>query len=386
MNKKRNEEQVIEDNTIDKVKANPKKNEKEKKSTKGMYIGYAPRVIGFAFLFAILFAASYSLLMKSFSYSDSTTVSYTNAGNIDYKVYLKPNDFYEKAYLDKNMVYVTSLIKSINIDFSYQFATSEAINADFNYDVIGTLQLSDDSGANVYYSKDYTLLKNKQAKIEKNNMYSVKESIVVDYDYYNNLANKFKSSYGIDASSNFVIKFKVNSNVADKGINDSKNMTVTIPLSQRAINIKYDTSGINDSRDVTTESTFKLSNKLFVAIAAVLFILSVACLLKFLEMAFLALGKKSEYDKYLDNIFKNYDRLIVETKTMPRFDDKNIIKIEKFEELLDARDTLKQPIMYFNISSHNKCYFYINRGRDVYLTVIKAVDLEEKKDGKKKKK
>ena len=75
-------------------------------------------------------------------------------------------------------------------------------------------------------------------------------------------------------------------------------------------------------------------------------------------------------------MFKEYDRLIVETKTPPRFDDMNIIKIMKFEELMDARDTLKQPIMYYNISSHNKCYFFIKHDDDVYLTVIKAVDVE----------
>ena len=388
MDKKRIEEEV----KVDKVKKKEKKEKVNKKivkdknsSKKSIYVGFSPRLLCFGFLFALLFALSYFLVVRSFSYSETKKVSYANGGTIDYKVYLKPNDFYEKPYLDKNMVYVTSLIKSINIDFNYQFNIDDPSDVNFDYDIVGTLQLSDDAGTNVYYSKDYTLLKNKKAKINKNTSYNARESIVVDYDYYNNLANKFKSSYGIDATSSFVIKFKLNSNCEEKSINETKNMTVTIPLSQRAINIKTDISGINDSKAITSESKYQLDNKLFIGIAVVLFIISVACLLKFLELVFLMLGKKSEYDKYLDNIFKNYDRLIVETKTMPRFDDKTIIKIEKFDELLDARDTLKQPIMYFNISSHNKCYFYINKGNDVFLTTIKAVDLEEKKNEKKKK-
>ena len=262
--------------------------------------------------------------------------------------------------------------------------TDQANDLDFNYSIIGTLQISDDSGANVYYSKDYTLLKNTQIKAQDKSSHNIKETITIDYDYYNNLANKFKSSYGLDAKSNFIVTFKVNKNVEKLNINESNSMTMTIPLSQRAINIKTDTATINNTKSITSESSVTLSNKLLVGIAAVLFIASVAMLLRFLELVFMSFDKKSEYDKYLDKIFKEYDRLIVETKTMPRFDDKNIIKIEKFEELLDARDTLKQPIMYFNISSHNKCYFYINKGKDTYLTVLKAVDLEAKNEKKKK--
>ena len=371
-----------------KEKKKPVKKEKAPKVVKapkvGLYISYGFRVIMFGLLFGILFGCSYLLVMKSLSFNEAKTLSYTDGGNIDYKVYLKPNDFYEQPYLGKNMVYVSGLIKNVSADFSYQFMLNDSYDMDFNYSIIGTLQISDDSGANVYYSKDYTLLKNTQIKAQDKSSHNIRETITIDYDYYNNLANKFKSSYGLDAKSNLVITFKVNKNVEKLNINESNSMTMTIPLSQRAINIKTDTASINNTKSITSESSVTLSNKLLVGIAAVLFIGSVAMLLRFLELVFMSFEKKSEYDKYLDKIFKEYDRLIVETKTMPRFDDKNIIKIEKFEELLDARDTLKQPIMYFNISSHNKCYFYINKGKDTYLTVLKAVDLEAKNEKKKK--
>ena len=382
MNKKETEQK---DN---KPKTKPTKKEKvtnvNKKSNGGLYISYGIRVVVFGLLFGLLFGCSYLLVMKSLSFNDEKTFSYTDSGNIDYKVYLKPNDFYEQPFLGKNMVYVSGLIKNIYADFTYQFLLDDVKDMNFNYSIVGTLKISDDSGTNVYYSKDYTLVKNTQVKAKSKASQSVTESISIDYDYYNNLANKFKSSYGLDAASNFVITFKIAKNVEDLSINETSSMTMTIPLSQRAISVKTDTSSINNTRNIISASSVTLSNKAFVGIAAVLFIISVGCLLRFLELVLMSFGKKSEYDKYLDKIFKEYDRLIVETRTMPRFDDKNIIKIEKFEELLDARDTLKQPIMYFNISTHNKCYFYINKGKDVYLTVLKAVDLEDKNEKKKR--
>ena len=388
MDKKRIEEvETTEDVKVKKKK--PKKEKKVKvKPTKtakgGMYLGYFTRVALFGILFALLFSASYFLVRNSFSYKDARIVNYQDSGSIDYKVYLKPNEFYEQSYLGKNMVYVSGLINTVNIDFNYQFLLDEITDMTFSYTIMGKLQISDDSGANVYYSKDYVLLGSKQAVVEKKNVYNIKESIAVPYEKYNDLANKFKSSYGIDAASNFIITLKLNKVINDLNLNESNEMTVTIPLSQRAITIKSDSSGMNNNRSITSESTVSLDNKVYIGIAVISFIVSVAMLLKFLELVVAYFGKKSEYDRYLDKIFKAYDRLIVETKTMPRFDDKNIIKIQKFEELLDARDTLKQPIMYFNIADHTKCYFYISVGNDVYLTVVKAVDLEEKKNDKKK--
>lgn len=381
MNKKE-KNKLKEQPAIKAMKVKKEKNTSRKK----IYISYELRVILFGILFVALFGASYILVMKSISFNESKTTSYSDNGNIDYKVYLKPNDFYEQQYLGKNLVYVTSLIKNITADFSYQIQLSDAHDVELNYSIIGTLQISDSTGSNVYYTKEYMLLKNNRVKIDNKNNYNLSESISVDYDYYNNLANKFKSSYGLDASSSFVINFKVNKVISGMNVNETNNMTMTIPLSQRAINISSDSAALNSTKNITSQSGYSLDNKLFVAIAAVLFICSVAALLRFLELVFLIFGSKSEYDKYIDKVFKEYDRLIVQTKTMPRFDDKNIIKIEKFEELLDARDTLKQPIMYFNISSHNKCYFYITKGNDVYLTVLKSVDFESKNKAKKKKK
>ena len=369
-----------------KVKVKKEKVKKEKTKVNGLYLGYFTRVVLFGLLFALLFSTSYFLVKNSFSYKDARVVNYQDSGTIDYKVYLKPNEFYEQPFLGKNMVYVAGLINTVNIDFNYQFLLDEMTDMNFNYTVMGKLQISDDSGANVYYSKNYVLLNSKQDKVEKQNVYNLKESVSVDYEKYNDLANKFKSSYGIDAASNFIVTLKVNKSVNDLNLNESNEMSVTIPLSQRAISIKSDASAMNNNRSITSESSVSLDNKVFIGLAVISFIASVACLLKFLELVVAYFGKKSAYDSYLDKIFKQYDRLIVETKTMPRFDDKNIIKIQRFEELLDARDTLKQPIMYFNISDHNKCYFYISVRNDVYLTVVKAVDLEAKKNEKKKRK
>jgi hypothetical protein len=72
-----------------------------------------------------------------------------------------------------------------------------------------------------------------------------------------------------------------------------------------------------------------------------------------------------------------YDRVIAESYTAPNFENANIIKIKKMGELLDIRDNLKLPIMYYNVISHQKSYFYIKHDSDIYLMVVKVADLKD---------
>ena len=57
----------------------------------------------------------------------------------------------------------------------------------------------------------------------------------------------------------------------------------------------------------------------------------------------------------------------------------NIIEVKKFTELLDVRDNLKVPILYFNIIKNEKLIFYIKDNNDIYLLNIKNIDLINKK-------
>ena len=70
--------------------------------------------------------------------------------------------------------------------------------------------------------------------------------------------------------------------------------------------------------------------------------------------------------------------MIVETETAPVINDNiNVIKVGKFQELLDVRDNLKLPIKYYVVNKHQKCYFFISHEEELYLLTIKEVDLEE---------
>ena len=353
---------------------------------KNSYIGYNLRLVIFAVLFFVLFAASSFLVINSLTINDERVISYRENGGLDYRVYLKQNNFYESEYLGRDMSYVASLIKNIDIDFNYQFMISENVDLNYGYSVVADLRITDQSEENVFYEKEFVLLDEQKENKKNNNQYSLSKKISIDYDYYNNIANEFQSSYGVDGASNLYVYLKINKDIKDgtesSVLNNSSNMSVKIPLSQRAININIDDNGINSSNNIIKEKTVSYDANISLVFAIILFVGSVASLLKLLELLSLLFTKKSKYDKYVEKILRQYDRLIVETPTCPDLEGKNIIKINKIEELLDARDNLKLPIMYHNLVNHQKCYLFIRERNNIYLMTIKASDIEAEKSKK----
>ena len=346
------------------------------------YMSYERRVI--VHLIIVLGCAILStiFLTRSLSTGHQERISYQEGSNLDYKVYLKKNDFYETQYLDKNMVYVASLIKKIDVDINYVFNIDKKSDINFDYDIIGKLSITDNDEKNVFFEKEYTLLENKTLNMVAAKKQNISEQISINYDYYNNLANKFRSDYGIETKSNLTVYFRVNQKSAGNSefkLNNNSNMTLTIPLSEKAINIKMDYKEINKNSQLFNDTSVVVSNYIFVGVSIILIIVIIIFIGPLIKLLLNMRTKKSTYDKYIDKILNEYDRLIVNTTTPPNMINNNIVKVNTFEELLDVRDNLGLPIKYYVINKHQKCNFYINYNDELYLLVLKAVDLEENK-------
>ena len=79
----------------------------------------------------------------------------------------------------------------------------------------------------------------------------------------------------------------------------------------------------------------------------------------------------NSYDKILRKILRQYDRLIVNVNTMPNFKKGNTIEVDSFYELLDAKDSIHNAIFYYEVTPHQKCYFYINNDNNYIVYTLK---------------
>lgn len=355
--------------------------EQNKLKYQSIYISYTTRLITNIIIFIITLSLSLYFLFSSFSLIKEHVIKYQESGEIDYKVFLKENNFYEEDYLGKDMSYISTLIEKINTTFNYNFSINEKTNMKFNYDIIGTLTIMDNTGKNTFYKKEYTLIDNKASEMNNTDRLIIQENLDIDYGYYNNIANNFRNKYGVSTTSNFVITLNINGRSDNNEINVTNNqaMSLTIPLSQREVNIKLSTDTLNKNESVEQKSSLKITNYLHLILFILTFILSIISLIKLIKKISMVYPPKSNYDKYIAKILQEYDRFIANTSIGPIVNEGDkVFELNDFQELLDVRDNLKVPINYYNIVKHQKCLFYLNKDNLIYKYYVKAIDLENK--------
>ena len=150
-----------------KNKVNKKKCEQEKKRpansnkvynknnrrVKKLYIGYNGRIVIYILMFITFILLGFMFTFKALDFIEKKVINYSEKSNLDYKVYLKENDFYDEDYLDKNMVYVAGLIDKVKVDFDYNFISDETVDLNFDYKVMAKLLITDSNGNNTYFKK-----------------------------------------------------------------------------------------------------------------------------------------------------------------------------------------------------------------------------------------
>lgn len=358
-----------------------------KKEPKHYYFGYYTRLTVLVLSLVLSFGLAIVFALNIFDISKEDYLNYSEKSNIDYKVYLKENNFYDTDYLLKDRVYVASLIDKINMDFNYNFTSDKNIDAIFKYNINAKLLITDINNENIYYEKEYVLLPEKEISLKDNKTKTIIETINVNYDQYNKIANSFKNNYALNTKNKLIIYFNVDKNFMNNGNifnNDKNKMSLEIPLSEKSVEIKLDTNEINNNNKLllSTKNEYKI-NVYFIVLFVLAIIVFILVLLKTIKYVKCLVNSDNCYDSYINKLLNEYDRLIVKTNTSPfknKDDKENIINVENFEELLDVRDNVKKPIMYYVITKHVKCQFYIRNEGNIYITTIKRVDLEAKNE------
>ena len=278
---------------------------------------------------------------------------------------LNPDNFHEVSDSGKGFL---NALKDANRQVEYE-------KSNFYREI--PKKLYEDGQMQIEYLKD--LIKEKTFTIENQNEYNIVENIKIDYDHYNSLANGFKSSYGVDTESNLIIYLDIYRNIDQNSINNPNingngTIKLTIPLSEKAINIKMDSMEINNKNVITSLDDYYLEDIKYLIIGVISLIVSLYLFIKIVKRLSRLSISPTDYDKTLKKILNQYDRLIVTTSSMPNLEKNNIIKLKEFVELLDAKDNLHKPIFFIEVTPHQKAYFFIQDDDNIILFTLKNID------------
>ena len=349
-----------------------------------IYLSYQTRLITNIVLIVISSVVSLLLLAYSFNLFDKTEITYTEKNEITYSVQLKENDLLEEKEMTSNLNYIASLIDNIKVNYMYKFEPEELIKGTYNYNVTATINIIDQITGELYYKKDYVLVDSIKEYILKSKL-KINNTIDIDYDYFKDIAYKTLPYYGENAKANLNVKFNVFKELDTKeyqenNLNDEVSSNIVIPLTNEETNIKFQRNIYDKTNTLYLVQSYdeKDDNCLLYSIILDLYIAYL--IYKLFKLLKALKTRENKYDKKLNYIKRKHNKIIVDVETMPDFTEYNITKISKFNELIDVRNSYKDPIRFFEVSPHNKCHFYLIHKNEIFLYTLKNVDLEKKKD------
>ena len=342
-----------------------------------------------AFLFCIFMSIKYlvnGLLSKNISLSVSSTP------NINYKVHLKQNVYYEDNVLDPGMKYVASLIDYIDTDISYTIKSSVLMDYDYSYYIDATARVyGDNAKTSVLFEKTNLLLPEKKLQSYNTDNIVIKENLKIDYNEYNKLIASFKTSYDITALSDVSVVLHVKAKGKNKSfekavtIDDNKSKIV-VPLTEQTVNIeitKNDNSNIYSGSN-EEEKTIKKNKDLIIAV--IFIIITAVLLLRIMNMFNLnQTNAKLEYKKSLKKILKEYDLIIANVENPVDEKKYEVINISSFTELKDVHDNIGTPILFYEEKKNQKSIFVLVKDQLLYKYVLKTEEPKKTKVAKEKK-
>ena len=317
------------------------------------------------------------LLIKS-SLTANNVLSYAEKGNVDYKVYLKENNFYTETYLGPNMTYITSLVDYVDIDFNYNFNTSEKANMEYTYSIYANLVITPEDNSKVLFDETYILTDATTNELLNGNKYNVTKVVSLDYNYYNELANTFKSTYGVNCNSKLYVGLTVDTKGKDtkyeNEFNNVNELKVAFSLAKKQVDIDMDSASLNNEQAINIASKGLIKNKGFLMLGLISTLGAIMIGISLGKTGYGIRMQKDPYTRYIEKILNNYDRAIVETQYIPNLDEYEVIEVGRFSELLDVRDTLRLPIIYSPIEGEGSC-FYIRHESEIYIHYISCTSL-----------
>lgn len=333
-------------------------------------------VVQFAFL---------SYLFKAISPNNDKSnviMDYTSSGNLDYKVYLKQNDFIDSTYLNAGEAYVLDLIDHIKIISLYDFKSTNKTSVTGTNKLISKLKVyykeSTDKSSNPEVMTKQKTLDEKVMSFNDNKFISSGEYDLY-LDEYINIIKEFQNKVKI-AVDGYLEVSEVNSfsgKVGGAYYGDTYSNTIKIPLSSSVVKIESDAS--NPKTKSVYESDLVKTNKIvlnYIVIANIVTFIIICFLLRKL----FTFTNKTEYERELNKILKNYDDIIVNTRTMVDVSDYKLIKIEDFKEILNLSRELLLPIMNYEIEKGKATCFYVIKDDILYTYLIYDKNAEEYKN------
>ena len=332
----------------------------------------------------ILAAMALASFLVYYRIDKTQLIKYTESGNVDYRVQYRENEFFPDEWIEKDQTYISSLIKQMSAEFTYNLNTSSSeMRYNYQYVINAKLLIGSKDKGTPYYTYEEQVSPQKSGVIKNKENLEIKEAVTVDYVKYNTLAKSFINTYGLDtsASCTLIVTMDVVTLCENNGFENTNQVnystSMNIPLAVDSVNI-FRTSASVEGQTNNLEYAGATNRNTILSFAHTFTVL--ALILLVLRTLFLIWTRNEDvtYKARVNKIVKSYGSFIQKMFGEFDCDGYQIIQIKSFVEMLGIRDTILSPVLMSENKDETMTRFYIPTATKLlYVFEIKIDNYDE---------
>lgn len=365
----------LTDKDFSKMVKVPNDNTKYVDNHKGFYLSYTLRVLLIFAGIIVLGCLSYKCFSDSFTKESKTELKYSEKAAVDYKVQTFADN---PLGINSSDNYLAELVDQISTDIMYNYELDSNVDVKYSYYVEAVMELRSKENGKSFHNDSNMLVSKIEKELKNTNRITISQNINLDYDYYYEKAKSIIDLAG-ESLGELTLKMNVEMNIKYAGFEEPvvKNsvVEVLIPLLDSQVSVKL-VDNLNNQDSFVHVVKPELTNEPMLYAGVSLLILDTIFFLTACSFVFRTTPKKSKYCILRDGLLQEYDRIIVNSRKMPKIHGHNIIECYSFSELMDAQRMVEKPIIYFEIVKNQKCIFFLIDEHDVYEFTLKECDIE----------
>ena len=334
----------------------------------------------------VLVIVAIAIAVSAFAYVDLSKtyyIDYTENSDIDYKVWLKPNNHYDSEWLDEGQAYVASLIDSVKADFKYKL-TMDTTDVAFDsvYNVTAQLIIVDNTTKVNIFDPTYTLVADTPVTQDSSSSLVISQPVEINYDTYNNLANDFIETYKLtDTTCTLVVTMNVGVNgSSDAFVGSADNqhkVSLNIPLARTTLDIEM-TSSVSSGENKVLALKGGANPDIFKNIAIYSSAFEVLLFLVLIGFIFISRNDDINYINKVKSIVSSYRSFIQQVTNGFDTTGYQVLNIATFDEMLGIRDTIQSPVLMCENEDQTCTQFFIpTNTKLLYLFEIKVDNYDE---------
>lgn len=356
------EKEVIEDNSIQNIVIENNNKDTDTENTidisKRRHFSFEARIIVSVIAILVLFVGACFLGLKVINHTTTKLVGYVENGDFTYQLCLK-----DATCQPENITYHGDDVNIIKMSFKYDANYEEKLNYNKYYRVTSVISAYSNDGKSLLYEKENDLV-DRTNIADNSSKISINEIVVIDYSKYRDLVKNYENG----KTQAEVILYLEEDNETRKVA------SLVIPLTKDNFELtKYTTTNAARSAKVNVNvwDTYSL---VYAIATSFLTLISLILIYRTTRLVLKVTNNKSDYELAVDDLLKEYDEFIVIARDgYESNEDKEIIKIETFKELLDIKNMLNKPIVFYTVNDV-KCEFIVEDEKVLYKYIIKEAD------------